>query len=297
MAPPPVLPSWFSSDEPSWDDIRIFLAVVAHGSMNGAARALGQSQPTIGRRIRAIEEALGVALFQRGPNSLDLTKAGRAVLETASPMAEAARAVPRVAAAYAPDPKAPVRVTATMTVSMFLSRHAVEIAKATSPTEIAYIPTRRRLDLAAGEADIALRMKSLPDSDELVARRIARIGFAVYAASEDITTVIVPPDDPDLSRQAELISRYAKGNAIAARIGDMPIRYQATKAGLGAAVLPCWLGDSDSDLIRVVEPPDEMIEDLFLVIHRRERSRANVVHVADAIADFFKRQGRALTGR
>ena len=78
MATPPRDPF---PTEPSWDDLRIFLAVVAHGSMNGAGRALGQSQPTIARRIKALEEALGVALFLRGPNNLGLTEAGRAVLE------------------------------------------------------------------------------------------------------------------------------------------------------------------------------------------------------------------------
>src|SRR4051794_17416289 len=98
------VPTRESAPDPSWDDLRIFLAVVAHGSMNGAGRALGQSQPTVARRMRVLEENLGVALFQRTPNRLDLTEAGRAVLEAASPMAEAAGAVPKVASAYRPDP-------------------------------------------------------------------------------------------------------------------------------------------------------------------------------------------------
>ena len=98
MASSSLDPSGLALTEPSWDDLRIFLAVVAHGSMNGAAKALGQSQPTIARRVRALEETFGLSLFQRGPNNLDLTEAGRAVLEAAAPMAEAAdacRARPR----------------------------------------------------------------------------------------------------------------------------------------------------------------------------------------------------------
>ena len=70
---------------------------------------------------------------------------------------------------------------------------------------IAYLPSRRRLDLATGEADIALRMRNLPDSDDLVARSLGRMAFAVYARSADISTVIVPPEDPHLSQQAALI--------------------------------------------------------------------------------------------
>ncbi len=265
--------------------------------MNRAAQALGQSQPTVARRIKVLEDNLGVALFQRGPNNLDLTDAGRAVLEAASPMAEAASGVPRVAAAYRPDPDAPVRITATASVTMFLSLHAAELHEAASPVEIAYIPTRRRLDLSTGEADIGLRMRSLPeDSDDLVARRLGRFAFAIYARTPDPQAVIAPPEDPSLSRQAAYVMAFAQGRTIAARIGDMPIRYQAAKAGLGAAYLPCWLGDSDPELVQVVKPEGDLIEDVYLVMHRRSRNRPNVVRVANALAAMFKRHQKALAG-
>ncbi|MBB4040171.1 DNA-binding transcriptional LysR family regulator [Microvirga flocculans] len=283
--------------DPSWDDLRIFLAVVAHGSMNAAARALGQSQPTVARRVKALEEALGLSLFQRGPNNLELTEAGRALLEAALPMGEAAAAVTRTAAAYRPDPDAPVRVTATASVTMFLSLHAAELHEAAAPVEIAYIPTRQRLDLASGEADIGLRMRNLPEgTDDLVARRIGRIAFAIYARTENPEAVIAPPEDPTLSRQAAYVADFAKGRTIAARIGDMPIRYQAAKAGLGAAFLPCWLGDADPDLVQVLKPEGDLVEDVFLVMHRRSRSRPNVTRVADALAALFKRNQKALVG-
>jgi DNA-binding transcriptional LysR family regulator len=287
----------FALTEPTWDDLRIFLAVVAHGSMNGAAKALGQSQPTMARRIKALEETLGLDLFQRGPNNLELTEAGRAILEAASPMGEAASIVSRTAAAYRPDPDAPVRVTATSSVAMFLSLHSAELHKAAEPVEISYIPTRRRLDLASGEADIALRMRTLPEgTDDLVARKIGQLAFAIYAMTDNPEAVIAPPEDPTLSKQAAYVAEFAQGRTIAARIGDMPIRYQAAKAGLGAAFLPCWLGDSDPDLVQVVKPEGELIEDVFLVMHRRSRNRPNVTRVANALAALFKRSQKALVG-
>jgi DNA-binding transcriptional LysR family regulator len=290
-------PFHLAFSEPSWDDLRIFLAVVAHGSMNGAAKALGQSQPTIARRIKTLEEALGIDLFQRGPNNLDLTEAGQAILEAASPMGDAASVVARTATAYRPDPDAPVRVTATSSVAMFLSLHSAELHKAAEPVEIAYIPTRRKLDLASGEADIALRMRVLPEgTDDLVARKVGQIAFAIYATVENPDAVIAPPEDPTLSRQAAYVAEFAQGRTIAARIGDMPIRYQAAKAGLGAAFLPCWLGDSDPDLVQVLKPEGDLIEDVFLVMHRRSRNRANVTRVANALAALFKRHQKALVG-
>ncbi len=283
--------------EPSWDDLKIFLAVVAHGSMNSAAKALGQSQPTIARRIKALEETLGLDLFQRGPNNLELTEAGQAVFEAASPMGEASGVVSRTAAAYRPNPDAPVRITATSSVAMFLSLHSAELHEAAAPVEIAYIPTRQRLDLASGEADIGLRMRNLPEgSDDLVVRRIGQIAFAIYATTANPETVIAPPEDPTLSKQAAYVAGFAQGRTIAARIGDMPIRYQAAKAGLGAAFLPCWLGDSDPDLVQVMKPEGDLIEDIFLVMHRRSRNRASVTRVANALAVLFKRNQKVLIG-
>jgi DNA-binding transcriptional LysR family regulator len=298
MASPPLEPLRLPAPAgPSWDDLRIFLAVVAHGSLNAAAKALGQSQPTVARRMRALEEALGVALVQRGPNSLALTEAGRAVLEAASPMAEAASAVPRAAAAYRADPHAPVRITATASVTMFLSLHAPVLSRAASPAEVAFLPTRRRLDLAAGEADIALRMGRLPDAPELVARRIGSVAFGIYAHREAAAdAVIAPPEDPDLSRQAALVAAFARGRTIVARIGDMPTRYQATRARLGAACLPCWLGDSDPDLARLLGPPDGFGDDVFLILHRADRWRRDVARVAEALADLFRREAASLAG-
>jgi DNA-binding transcriptional LysR family regulator len=296
MASSPLDPPWNAALPPSWDDLRIFLAVVAHGSMNGAGRALCQSQPTIARRIKALEEALGVELFRRGPNNLEMTEAGKAVLEAASPMAEAAGAVPRAAAAYRPDPDAPVRITATASVTMFLSLHSMDLARAAHPSEIAYITTRRHLDLANGEADIGLRMYKLFGSDNLIARRIGGLAFAIYSRSPDPQAFIAPTEDPTLSRQAAFIASVAAGRPIVARIGDTPIRHQAVRTGLGAAFLPCWLGDSDPDLVRVTEPEGDLIEDVFLVMHERSRNRPNVKRVADMLAELFKRKSKALVG-
>src|SRR5690606_23885291 len=104
------------------------------------------------------------------------------------------------------------------------------------------------------------------------------------------------PEDPNLSRQAAYVADFVQGRAIAARIGDMPIRYQAAKAGLGAACLPCWLGDSDPELVQVAKPPPELMDDIFLMMHRRSRSRPNVTRVADALTDLFRRHRKALAG-
>jgi DNA-binding transcriptional LysR family regulator len=191
-----------------------------------------------------------------------------------------------------------VRITATASVTMFLSLHAVALSQAAGGIEVDFIPTRRRLDLATGEADIALRMRQVADADGLVSRRLGAIGFALYeSAACPSGTIIGPSDDPNLSRQAAYIAEFAKGRPVAARIGDMPIRYQAAKAGLGAAFLPCWLGDRDPDLVRIGEPPRELVEDVFLVMVERSRVRPAVARVADALVALFRQNQDALLGK
>jgi DNA-binding transcriptional LysR family regulator len=180
---------------------------------------------------------------------------------------------------------------------MFLSLHAPALAQVAAPAQVAFLPTRRRLDLAAGEADIALRMRKLPEAPELVGRRVGRIAFAMYRHRDDGSdAVIAPPEDPDLSRQAAFVAKFASNRSIAARIGDMPIRYQAARAKLGAAFLPCWLGDSDPELRRVTEVPDDLTEDVFLVMHARARKRREVAKVADALGKLFRREAKRLAG-
>jgi DNA-binding transcriptional LysR family regulator len=122
------------------------------------------------------------------------------------------------------------------------------------------------------------------------------MAFAIYARTPDPSAIIAPPEDPNLSRQAAFIAGFAEGRTVAARIGDLPIRYQAARTGLGAAVLPCWLGDADPDLVRVSHAREEMVEDVYLVMHRRSRTRPPVTRVASALTELFRRQQPALLG-
>ena len=247
--------------------------------------------------MRALEDVLGVPLMQREANRMTLTEAGRAVLEAASPMAEAAAAVPRSAAAYRPDPQAPVRITATASVTMFLSLHSAALAQTASPAEVAFLPTRRRLDLAAGEADIALRMRRLPDTADLVGRRVGRIAFTMYAHRDHaLDTVIAPPEDPDLSRQAVFVARFAAGRTVAARIGDMPILLSGhageTRRGLPAVL--AWRFRSGPQARRRA---GRRAHGNLSGHARARRQRREVTRVTDALVALFRREAKALSGQ
>lgn len=281
----------------SWDDLRAFMAVAVHGSLNRAGAALGESQPTVGRRITRLEAALGLSLLRRGVNAVNLTEAGQALLRATAPMANAAREIDAVVTAHRPRSDAPVRITATTSISMFLSRHLPLLRAASAPREVLILPSRRIFDLDAGEADIALRMRSLPSTKGMLARKLGTIVFAVYGVSrDDRLPMLMPSNHSSVSRQYAVAQRVIAARPTGPEIDEMHLRYQAIKSGVGVGCLPCFLGDSDPDLQRIYAGTAfEVHDDLYLARHERTKADPAVEAVAEAIVKLF-RANRALLG-
>ena len=297
-----------TTGEPNWDDIRIFLAVARSGSLTEAARRLGLSQPTIGRHLRSLEDLAGARLFDRLPNRLELTARGRALLQAAGGMEEGAGALLRELHQAAAAEAEPVQVTATSSVSLFLTAH-LQALLAESGQAIAIGTSRTRANLARREADIALRMRRVPEEGDLAARRIGRIGFALYAARAyleprglagdgslvGLDFIGLPEPERTPSQSAWFDAMAAQG-ILRCRLGEVYLRHRAAADGLGVALLPCFLGDADSRLLRLGDPVPELAEDIYLMLHGDLRRDAAVRAVAEALAALFRRQRRALSG-
>jgi DNA-binding transcriptional LysR family regulator len=283
---------------PSWDDLRAFLAVAVHGSMNRAAATLGESQPTIGRRMRRLEQQLRLQLFRRGPNSAVLMPAGEALLRAVAPMAEAAREVESVARLFGDHTTRPVKLTTTTSIAMFLSRHLPELHAAVAPRELVVMPTRRRLDLTVGEADIALRMRDVPRDHGLLARKLATIGFAFYGVSLDPRLpVLMPGNRAPTSHQHALAVRACADRQQGPEIDEMHLRYLAVRSGVGIGSLPCWLGDTDPELCRIHNDAGMMVRDpLYLVRHESSRDNPAVDALCHVLAQLIQRHRKWLGG-
>ncbi len=294
----------------TWDDIRLFLGIIRHGSVTEAAAALKLSHSTLARRLRRLEVACGTALFERLPNRLQPTAAGRELAAAAQEMHEGAHAVMTRARARRRGDSA-VRVSATFSVSLFLSTHAGELAEAIAAAggELSILPTRAPLDLTVGDADLALRMKRAPERGRLATRRIGRVAFSLYAARRlwngkraagtwSGIAVIGLPQTARRPSQSRWVDDQAarQGAAIRLRLGEVPLRHRAVRDALGIGLLPCFLGDADPDLVRVLSPPAELIEDVHLLLHEETRRIAAVRAAADAIRALFRREKRALLG-
>lgn len=149
-----------------WEDVRIFLAVAEAGSVSGAARALRVGQPTVSRRLALLEHRLGAALFRRSVKGVALTAEGERLVPAARKMAEWAGEVGRVAESPGQGPRGLVRVTATPHVSHdLLAPFAGWLAEREPGLRLEVLSSIEHLDLARGEADLALRTRPPAQAD------------------------------------------------------------------------------------------------------------------------------------
>jgi DNA-binding transcriptional LysR family regulator len=164
-----------------WELYRSFLGVLNHGSLSGAARALGVTQPTVGRHVAALEKSLGLALFTRSQTGLLPTEAGHSLRSYAESMESTAAALERAAASQGTGVSGTVRVTASDVIGVEVLPPVIADLREQHPElAVELVLTDRVQDLLRREADIAVRMLR-PRQELLVARRIGQIELGLYA--------------------------------------------------------------------------------------------------------------------
>lgn len=282
----------------SWDDIRIFNAIAVSGSMAVAAVRLGLSEATVARRLKALEGDLGLQLFMREANRLVPTPAGSELAVEALEFDAAAHRFLARAEAARPLANAPVRVTATTSISLFLTMHATTISAAAGGVEIVIISTRSRLGLARGEADIALRMTKVPEEPGHYAQKVGRLMQALYIRRdvEPDTAPIISVNRETSSRIDDYIMTYAAGRPIAARVGDSSARYESIRSAGALSMAPCFMADADPSLRRLEPPPEQTGDDIYLVSHDVSRGRPGVGAVLAALRTLFREHQARLLG-
>ncbi|MCA0919936.1 LysR family transcriptional regulator [Pseudooceanicola nanhaiensis] len=183
---------------PDWNLLRAFHATATHGSLSAGARALRLTQPTLSRQVQALEEALGVALFERIGKRLVLTETGRALLDHVGPMGDAAQAVALAASGRLQDMTGRVRISASDTVATFLMPALLETIRAAAPGLVLELWSQNSLsDLHGMEADIALR-HAAPDRAGLSGRELRGSRARFYASRDWVLRHGVPASPADL---------------------------------------------------------------------------------------------------
>ncbi len=275
----------------SWDDLRAFLAVSVHGSMNRAAQALGESQPTVGRRMRRLEDRTGLVLMERSANHVSITEAGQALLRVLSPMGLASGEIAQVLKTFTPRDDQPIRLTATTSVALFLSEAMAELHRAAAPRQLVLVPTRQSLDPYRGETDLALRMRRVSSDSRLLSRRVGLISFAIYGrAGDSDLPMILPSGHHNMSAHRKVALAQIPPRRQGPQIDELHLRLQAVRAGVGAGILPCWMGDAEPGLERLSRESSQFIhEEIFLVRSERSRGDRVIEAVARALTALLRR--------
>ncbi|MEM6276561.1 MAG: LysR family transcriptional regulator [Pseudomonadota bacterium] len=190
----------WQSFEFDWNHARAFLATAEEGSLSAAARALGQTQPTLGRQVSALEEELGIVLFERVGRGLALTPAGESLRSHIAEMREAAERVSLTAAGLSDDVSGRVAITASDIYSVFLLPTMLKGLRLSAPKlRIDIVAANDLRDIQRREADIAIRHVR-PEEPDLFARKIADGQGFFYGSSEYLDREGRPQSVEDLKR-------------------------------------------------------------------------------------------------
>lgn len=282
-----------------WNRARAFLVTAEEGSLSAAARALGMAQPRLGRQVDALEEELGVVLFERVGRGLTLTPSGLELLEHVRAMGEAANRVSLAAAGQSQKIEGSVCISTSEVYAAFLlPRILAKLRRMQPGIDIEIITTTRASDLRRREADIAIR-NFQPTEPDLIARKIRDVPARLYATPEYLER-IGNPRKPDDLRNADFISidgsgMFLKGlNAMGMNLTErnFPIltenylvMWEMVKAGLGIGVFDGNFGDAEPRVRRVLPDFPPLIFPIWLVAHRELNTSRRVRVVFDLLAE------------
>lgn len=290
-----------------WDDVRFFLAVARTGSTLGAGKALKVSQTTAARRVAALEEALGLRLFERRQAGYALTPAGEALVARAEAVECAAGAFAESAAAQGREAGGVVRLTTVEVYAVTLLPPILRDLRVAHPNiRIELDTTEIARDLAGGEADIALRGGHPPEGGGLVGRRIAADPWTVYCSRSYAAANGVPADLAELARHPIIggggqfvwpvyrrwLQHHGLDHAVVIEHGSTSGLLSAVRSGMGMAVLPSFMADREPDLVRVVDAAEGDRMELWLLTHERVRHAPRVRAVMDFLGGRLARVAR-----
>jgi len=277
-----------------WSDVRIFLAIARSGTLGAAARITGQTQPTMGRRLRALESAVGHELFQRTTEGFVLTAEGAAVLSHAERMEEEALGFARALAGKEQQLSGLIRVSSsdwfgihvlTPVFARFLDRNR--------QVSVELVTDSRRYNLARREADLVFRITPFDEAD-VIQRKLMHVDYALYGridcdapqAGDGHGQTLISMDSafgdlPDVT----WLKRMLPNARLAFGSNNRGAQARMCAEGGGLAVLPCPLGDSTPGLRRIelgVAPPGR---DVWLGYHRDLRRLARLRALLDATVE------------
>ncbi len=286
-----------------WNQVRAFMATAELGSLSGAARALGTTQPTVGRQVTALEEDLGVALFERVGRGLVLTPSGKAVLDEVRPMGEAALRVSLVAAGRVEDVRGTVSISVSDLVATYLVPDLLmELSARVPEIVVDLVVTNAISDLMRRDADIALRHVE-PDQPDLIARRVRSGEAGLWASAGFLQRHGRPQSIADLaglpfvgmSEPAQMLSYLQSWGLptceadIRVHTDSMIVAWEMVRQGVGLGVMSDEIALRTEGVERVLPDFAPLPVHMWLTTHRELRTSQRIRVVFDVIAEVLTR--------
>jgi len=293
-----------------WRALQDVVTVAETGSLSAAARRLNVSQPTVGRRIEQLEEQLGALLFNRTARGLVLTKVGEGILNHAKQMEEGALAIERIATGANQELQGNVRVSLIEDLGIqWIPQKLNEFHKEFPQLAIEVNIDNRNVDLLRREADIAIRL-ARPEQADLICRKVGMLHFGLYASQSYLDEHGIPEHRRDLKDHfhvgfdeemghtpqiKKLEALFDHGN-IRHRSNSHMEMVEATRAGLGCTALCCFIGDTHTDLQRVLINEINYAREIWLVTHAEINSSARIRAVFDFLGNALEEDEDRLKG-
>ncbi|WP_299624664.1 LysR family transcriptional regulator [Pelagibius sp.] len=291
-----------------WDCFRYFLAVVEHKSLSAAARELGVTQPTVGRRIRDLENWLDARLFDRENLGYSLTPAGETIVELAYGLDKTVGDIIRRVSGHDGRRSGRVRLSTAECLGTFWLVPRLSSFKGAFPEiELEIILNNNALDVMSGHCDIALRVGD-PESEDAIGQCFGKVHFGLFASSAYLAANGTPTALSDLQQHSVIawagadkdvcIGQLVKPLAGIAKMNmlcnSMTALLAAGRSGLGVVVLPLYVAATQSDLTRILPEAVNHSEDLWLLTHKDLTKTAKVRAVMSYLADLVRREADSL---
>ncbi len=285
-----------------WDDIPVFLAVARHAQLSRAARVLGLDPATVGRRIGALEEALGAKLFDRSPQGYALTEAGRDLVEHAQAMEAQAVAATEEVGGQSDTLSGTVRIGAPDGVSNYLLIDACDrLSRGNPELQVQVVALPRMFSLSKREADLAITV-SPPSAGRLTVRKIADYRLRLYGRADMLETLGAIRDMGDLrelrgigyisdmifDKELDYYALLGRETEPALTSNSLIMQLRWCLRGVGICILPDFVARDHPEL-RVILPDDIRLDRAFYLVRHQDDARvARINRMADVVVEWMR---------
>jgi DNA-binding transcriptional LysR family regulator len=284
----------------NWDDLRYFLALARGFTLSKAGRELKVQHTTVARRIKAFEENIGARLFNHLSDGYIMTQAGEDLYQHALVMEEQAHAVNRLVFGLDTQLRGNLKLTSSQDVlNHLVIPHLPLFVKNYSEINLQLYSSTSLADLVARQADIALRLTAKPP-EYLIGRKVLALHHGIYASKEyleknDQTKKIILWEDE--TEKPGWVKKHIVNARVSVLANDISTIVSCVKSGLGLARIPCYIGDSCTELYRLDIPLTPSNWGIWVLSHMDLRATAKVKAGREFLTNTLMKQKVLIEGK